>query len=174
MSVPEDVRERIRAELWQRADELNWLLLTDSDKGKHYQNWTREPQIGGVLAHYMEVSQVRTYIKDAVLKVYSRRRMEDPGYALSKMGLSSTSQVVTTYIKPHGVKLADGKIVCWGRAVNWKLILMALHERSFAEVDSLPYGAVLLQSSAGFTDSTARAVIENAATKLGVRKLAWV
>ena len=51
---------------------------------------------------------------------------------------------------------------------------MALHERSFAELDSVPYGAVLLQSSAGFTDSDARAVVENAATKLGVRRVVWV
>ena len=174
MSVPEDVRERLRTQLWKLADDLNWLLLPDTDKGKHYQNWTRDPQIGGVLSHYMEVGQVRTYIKDAILKVYSRRRMEDFHKPLAKIGLSPSSQVVKTFIKPHGVKLADGKIVCWGNAASWKLVLMALHERSFAEDDAVPYGAVLFQSSAGFADVASRAVVESAATKLGIRKLAWV
>jgi hypothetical protein len=70
--------------------------------------------------------------------------------------------------------LIDGKIVCWGRSKLWKSVLMALHERSFEDLNSTPYGAVLLESSDGFGDAAARAVVENAATKLGIRKLAWV
>jgi hypothetical protein len=122
----------------------------------------------------MEVGQVQTYIKDAVLKVYARQRMADARSPLTKLGLSASSKVAQTFIKPHGVKLADGKVICWGRATTWMAILMALHERSFADQNAYPYGAVLLQSNAGFADAEAQAVVENAATKLGIRKLAWV
>jgi hypothetical protein len=174
MSVPDEVREQVRAYLWKVADDIDWILLSATDKGKHYRNWTADPKVGGVLSRYMEVGQVRTYIKDAVLKVYARRRMADARSPLAKLGLSPSAEVAKTFIKPHGVKLADGKIICWGRAVSWKVLLMALHERSFCDPDSFPFGAVLLQASAGFADVTSREVVENAATKLGIRKLAWV
>jgi hypothetical protein len=174
MRVPVEVRERMRARLWQLADEVNWILLSDADKGKYYRNWTSDAEIGGILSRYMEVGQVRTYIKDAVLKVYARQRMADARSPLTKLGLSASNKVAQTFIKPHGVKLADGRVICWGRAMTWKAILMALHERSFADQNAYPYGAVLLQSNAGFADGDAQAVVENAATKLGIRKLAWV
>ena len=51
---------------------------------------------------------------------------------------------------------------------------MALHERSFCDQDSSPFGAVFIEASDGFSDPNARKVVENAATKLGVRKLIWV
>lgn len=174
MSVPEDVREKIRERLWKLADEIDWNLLSATDKGRYYRNWTSDAQIGGVLSRYMEVGAVRTYIKDAVMKVYSRRRQSDVHSPLNRLGIEQSVEIVKTYIKPHGVKLADGKVICWGPCKGWKIVLMAVHERSFEDQESHPFGAVLFNCTAGFGDVATRAVVENAATKLGIRKLVWV
>jgi hypothetical protein len=174
MSLPDEVRERIREKLWRIADEIDWNHLSATDKGRHYRNWTSDPHIGGVLSRYMEVGAVRTYIKDAVMKVYSRRRQGDLRNPLTHLGIDPSTNIARTYEKPHGVKLADGKIICWGPAKGWKVVLMALHERSFEDPESHPYGAVLFNAAAGFADSGSRAVVESAATKLGIRKLMWV
>ena len=137
------------------ADEINWNLLSASDKGRYYRNWTSDPAIGGVVSRYMEAGAVRTYIKDAVMKVYSRDRQADVRGALTRLGFAADAKITRTYIKPHGVKLADGKIVCWGPSKGWKVILMAVHERSFEDVESYPFGVVLFDASAGFGDVTA-------------------
>lgn len=174
MKVPADVMQRMRELLWRLAEEADWNQLTDVDKGTYYRNWVADPKIGGVLSQYIGVNAVKTYIKDAVLKVYARRSREDAKTPLIKIGLNPASKIAQRYIKPHGIKLVDGKIVCWGRSKQWKSVLMALHERSFADVDSVPYGAVLLEASDGFGDNAARAVVVAAATKLGIRKVVWV
>jgi hypothetical protein len=143
-------------------------------KNTYYTNWTNDPAIGGVLSRWVGVGGVKSYLKDAVLKVYVRRSRSDHKKPLAKIGLNPSADVIKKFEKPHGVRLTDGKIVCWGRSKQWKIVLMALHERSFADLDSTLYGAVLLDSADGFGDQGARQVVENAATKLGIRKLAWV
>jgi hypothetical protein len=174
MSVPDDVRERIREQLWKIADEIDWNHLSVADKRRYYRNWTNDQHVGGVLSRYMEVGAVRTYIKDAVMKVYSRRRQGDLRSPLTRLGIDPAVETVKTYEKPHGVRLADGRVICWGPAKGWKVVLMALHERSFEDSGSHPYGAVLFNATAGFGDVSSRVVVENAATKLGIRKLIWV
>jgi hypothetical protein len=87
------------------------------------------------------------------------------------MGIDPSTKIARTYIKPHGVKLSDEKIICWGPSKGWKVALMAIHERSFDDVEWYPFGVVLFDATAGFGDLSARAVMENAATGVGIRKL---
>ena len=68
--IPDDVRDRLRNIVWSRADELGWSSLTDGDRASHYERWTRDKEIGGILAHYMDPRKVRVYIKDSLLKPY--------------------------------------------------------------------------------------------------------
>jgi hypothetical protein len=174
MTVPREVMRRMREVVWPLADAADWNQLSAVDKGKLYREWSKDPAIGGVLSQYMDVTRVRPYIKDAVLKVYARRSTSEYSGHLRAVGLSPASKVAKVFIKPHGLLLADGKLVCWARAKTWKQVLMALHERSFADINSVPYGAVMLDSCDGFGDATSRLVVDNAAVKLGVRRVVWV
>lgn len=174
MSVPDRVREHLKLQLWKLADEIGWTYLSPSAKSKYYENWTLDPKIGGVLAHYIDKGQVRVYLKDTVLKDYSRERSDDEARPFRILRIPQTARVLQRYIKPHGRRLNDGRIICWGRAADWKSILLAAHERVFT-VDTLQPFAVLLTHATGrFQDQSFRSMVEDAARKLGIERLIWV
>lgn len=77
------------------------------------------------------------------------------------------------YIKPHGRRMADGRIVCWGNSRDWKLVLMAVFERAWLAPGASPFGAVLLET--GKTGGTrARRLVSTAAERLGIERLEWI
>ena len=174
MSVPDTTRTALRERLWQQADSLGWATLSPADKSYHYEVWTKDPQIGGRLGRYMGQGKVRVYIKDTLLKDYTRSRLADHERPFRVLGISEGAYVVETYTKPHGRRLEDGRVICWGRADDWKTILMALHERTFGNSRVLPYAALFLYSVGRFHEMYARMLVEDAATKLGIAKVVWL
>ncbi len=77
------------------------------------------------------------------------------------------------YSLSYGRLLGDGQIVCWGRAADWKTILLAVFERSFAIADATPFAAVLTESAGKYSDAAARAVVREAAQRLEITRLVW-
>ena len=173
MNLPDNVRDQLRERMWRIADEIDWLALGPTEKSQHYENWTKDPEVGGVLQRYMAVGQVRVYIKDSLLKGYPRARRPDQEKPFRMLRLDARVGVTRVFIKPHGRLLADGRIVCWGRAADWKSILLAIFERSFAICETKPYGAVLTESAGKYSESGVRAVVIEAARRLGIEKLIW-
>ena len=173
MTVPDEIRDRLKTQLWQSADEIDWLWLGPVEKTQRYENWAQDPEVGGVLSRYMDVRQIRQYIKDTLLKKYPQARQADAIKPLRLLELDPAAPFVKSFIRPHGRQLCDGRIVCWGRAADWKSVLLATHERAFQVKNAMPYGVVLLQSSTKFGTSEARSVVVDAAQKLGVEKLIW-
>jgi hypothetical protein len=132
MMLPDEVRDRIRDLLWERATNLGWSGLADVERSRHYEQWTRETAIGGTLAHYMDARKVRVYIKDSLLKPYERARMSDTEQdILAALAIDSGLGVLDRYIKPHGMRFIDGQIIAWGKSRDWKLILMAMYAVSW-------------------------------------------
>lgn len=146
---------------------------TNGKNPEHYENWTKDPEVGGVLQRYMAMGRVRVYIKDSLLKAYQRARRADQAKPFRMLGLDGKVGVTRIFIKPHGRLLADGRIVCWSRAADWKAILLALFERSFTIPDAKPYAAILTESAGKFSESSVRAVVIEAARRLGIEKLIW-
>lgn len=174
MSVPNRTRTALQEALWRRADDLGWANLSSSDKSHHYETWTKDAEIGGRLGRYMGQGQVRVYIKDTLLKDYTRSRLADHGRPFRVLGIPEASYVVETYTKPHGRRLGDGRVICWGRADDWKTILMALHERTFGKSHTLPHAAVFLYSVGRFHERQPRTLVEVAAKKLGIAEVIWL
>ena len=121
MSVPDDIRKQLRKQLSGVADELGWMSLSTTEKRKLYEDWTRDPKYGGTLARYIDKGQVRVYLKDTILKDYTRAAGADPSRPLRLLKIPADTPVAETYIKPHGRRLADGRVICWGGQAtgNW-------------------------------------------------------
>lgn len=178
MRIPEAVRSGLRLRLWSLADELDWGRLSSAEKTTHYETWTRDPGVGGQLARYLDQEQVRVYVKDTIMKGYSRSRLADPNRILRVLGLGTEAKdfnliTAETYQRPHGRRFSDGRIIVWGNAKDWKAILMTLHQRSY-ESNAKPHGVVLLAAVGRFQEDEVRAMIQDAATKLGVERLVWL
>jgi hypothetical protein len=174
MNIPDDARDRVRDLLWSRASELGWSELADTERSKYYERWTRDLRIGGVLAHYMDPRKVRVYIKDSLLKPYERARVSGTEQqVLYNLGVYAEVGVAQRYIKPHGLRFDDGRIISWGKSRDWKLILMAMHERATLSTGSSPFAVVLLESGKT-SDVATRMMVRDAGQKLGITRLEWL
>lgn len=174
MKLPDDVRDRIRDLLWERATDLGWSGLADTERSRYYEQWTKETAIGGTLAHYMDPRKVRVYIKDSLLKPYERARVcgteQD---ILAVLDVDPTLEVVHRFIKPHGLHFIDGQIIAWGKSRDWKLILMAMYERTALNHGTSSFGTVLLESG-NTADDSMRILVRGAATRLGIARIEWI
>lgn len=120
----------------------------------------------------MDPRQVRVYIKDTLLKPYTREASASHDVAFRVLGIGSEARPVASYIKPHGRLLDDDRHVAWSKASEWKATLMALHERAFQR--GIPYGAVLTHAGSKFSLEDDRRVVEAAASKLGIERVVWL
>lgn len=172
--IPNVVRQGLRERLWARADELDWHRLNWFEKSAHYTAWTGSADVGGLLANYMDTRQVRVYIKDTVMKGYVRSRQAGAAAPLRALGLRPDAAVVESWERPHGRLLADGKVIAWGNAEDWKLVVTAIHERAWGSAGSHPFGAVLLAASGRYAEPSVREMVQDAASRLRIQQLAWI
>lgn len=172
--VPTAVRYSVRDRLWAQCDEVGWGALSDQERARLYEKWTKDPTIGGQLAHLMDPRKVRVYIKDSLVKPYVRERLSlSEADVWRVLGLTALDRAIQSYIKPHGRRLPDGRVICWGRSRDWKAVLMAAFERGNASRSYSAFGVILIES--GKTDyDHARVLVRDAATRLGIQNLAWL
>jgi hypothetical protein len=79
--LEEELRRQVIAEIYRRADDLDWDGLSPSDRSTWYVRWLDDPAIGGVLDLYMPRDQARLWIKDVPMKHYARARSGIGPYA---------------------------------------------------------------------------------------------
>ncbi len=173
-AIPTTVRDALRDRLWAQCDDLGWMSLPDTERARYYELWTRDASIGGQLAHVMDARKVRVYIKDSLVKPYVRARLSlNEAEVWRLLGLTSGDRAVHIYIKPHGRRTEDGRVIGWGRSRDWKSVLMAVFERGRAQRSFSSFGVVLLES--GKTEAErSRGLVREAAQRLGIEKLAWL
>jgi hypothetical protein len=161
--------------LWAVAEEMDWARLSGAQKTAQYDAWAKDAEVGGLLGRYMDQREVRVYIKDTVMKGYGRRRLADPQKILRILGVSEDISTAKRFERPHGRRLPDGRVICWGNAADWKAVLTAIHERTYLErPTSRPGQAVLLAANGRFADHQFREMVEDAAKKLEIPKVYWV
>jgi hypothetical protein len=173
MKLPDSAYKRIKEKLWRIADERNWPTLSDQQKTALYEEWIRDCEIGGVLSRYLDPVNIRVYIKDTIMKPYGRERIKDFPPILRLLGLSDDESVAETYIKPHGRRLTDGKVMCWGLSRDWKAILFAAFERAYVARSGVAFAAVVMFPTGKCQQPLYRRMIETAAVKMGIQHLIW-
>ena len=173
-SISPALRDNLRDKLWRQCDDLGWMSLQDVERARYYELWTRDASIGGQLAHVMDARKVRVYIKDSLVKPYVRARLSlNENEVWRLLGLTSVDRSVHAYIKPHGRRTDDGRVIGWGRSRDWKSILMAVFERGREHSSFKSFGVVLLESGKTETEQS-RKLVREAAQRLGIEKLAWL
>lgn len=172
--LPTPIRDAVQERLWAECDDLGWLALPYAERAPYYERWTKDPNIGGQLAHLMDARAVRVYIKDTLVKPYVRERLLASEDAVrGALSLDGSESATHRYVKPHGFCLADGRVLCWGRSREWKSILLAVFERATETRDARPFAAVLVES--GQTEyARKRALVRDAAHRLGLTRIEWL
>lgn len=173
MSIPDHVRDDVRKKVWAAADEIGWLHLSPQSKSRRYDSWARDPEIGGKLERFLDRRHIRTYLKDSIIKQYARDRLANPSRPLRVMGVDS-EPIAQWYTKPHGCRFTDGRVVVWGNVGDWKALLLSLHERTHGQDGAKPFGVVFLAATGRFHHQAVRSMVEAAAKKLGVARVAWL
>jgi hypothetical protein len=172
--IPDPIRRGLRQKLWAYADELDWTRLHWYEKSARYEGWTRAPEIGGLLANFMDQRQIRVYIKDTIMKGYVRSRQAGVDRPLLALGIETTTEIAEAAERPHGRRLVDGRVIAWGNADDWKLVLTAVHERSWGIKGARPYAAILIGAVGKYADPDTRNMVQDAANKLRVERLLWL
>ena len=174
MKVPDAVLRNMQEQLWAVADEVGWPTLSDVQKSAQYETWIRDDTIGGLLSRYLDHANVRVYLKDTIMKPYGRERIKEFAPVSRLLGVPSGVKVAEVYIKPHGRRLADGKVICWGLSRDWKDILFAVFERAYLVRGGVPYAAVIMYPTGRCQQPHYRALIERAAELMGIEHLVWL
>jgi len=174
-AMPSDIRDRIRQKIWAKADELDWPRITDVEHTAWYENWSKDKDVGGVLSHFMDSRKIRVYIKDSLLKPYLRSRLQDGwGQVLLSINMKESEAICkTSYNKPHGRQLLDGRIICWGNSRDWKSVLISVFERAYRINAGVSYAAILIETG-NTTETGMREMILDASKRLGLHHLAWI
>jgi hypothetical protein len=171
-ALPRPVKQQVQATLRRSADALGWSGMTVIEKAKQYGIWTEDPEIGGVLAGYIDPRNVRTYIKDTLMKPLARARMSDDVRIRRMFGLENAERL-ESFERPHGLIIAPNLVICWGLADDWKLHLMAVHERAYLR-DAERFGVVLMPPLIRYHTGESRRVIEDAGRRLGIQHIRWL
>lgn len=150
--LPETLRRKIIAELYRRADKLDWDGLLPAERSTWYTRWLEDPDIGGILDAYMTRDQARLWIKDTPMKHYNRARSGIGPYAefterrlpdaheLVKLAFGDKCDVIPNSIrdKANRCRIAyDDKkaLVIWGSPRTLQSLIWGAHNAILDEVD---------------------------------------
>lgn len=142
MSVMEErLRRAIVAEVYRRADGMDWDALTNRQHTEVYDQWLDAPAIGGQLTRFMTRERARVWLKDVPMKEYTRARngigtfadlvtvrYPSPGQ-IAKQVLGQEWDVAgPTLNKPARCVVSDGRqqrFMMWGPQKTFRDIIWA-------------------------------------------------
>ena len=174
ISVPHDVYKKIYERLSREADKIQFVHLTIPEKSRFYKIWTTDKYIVDLLSPFVPSERMHPYIKDSVLKIYAKSKKPKSDDILAMMGLSDIVKE-EEYIKPIGVRLIDGRVICWGLARDWKNVLLSVYERARSgNKGYISCAAFLLNSGGVYNHKEFRSLVCEASEKLGILEVKYL
>jgi hypothetical protein len=148
MKVPYDVAKEIKELVFEEADQVRYLSQSRTNNGVFLENLVNKPEVGGRLADYMAKTEVKTYIKDAILNRYAKDKLSQQRPTELKsviqtiIGLTNAELVEESAAK--GIKLykasdkfvvvSDGTYLKWETALRKALLFIS--NKPFAQDSS--------------------------------------
>lgn len=168
-----EIKKAIALKVYQKADELDWGHLTIPERQRQYENWTSDPDIGGKLAEIMPVNRVRVYLKDTVLRQYSKKHKVSIVQLIDSLNIKYDA-ITRIYEKPEGV-LCDGlNLYTTTAAKDWKSALASAFERAYLMGHKRENLLIITDHIVGrFVDQEYRELIEDAASRLEI-SVVWL
>ena len=74
--VPDDIAKEIKELVFHEADKVDYLARSRKDNGNFISQLINTPQVGEKLSQYMKKSDVKTYIKDAIINRYAKDKAQ--------------------------------------------------------------------------------------------------
>jgi hypothetical protein len=145
--LPEAIRAEVISELYRQAADLDWELLSTSQKKIQYRRWIEDPHVGGRLRSFLDDHRIGTWIKDTPMKEYTRaqegfgsmavyalRRFPGPEH-LIQTALGETWRIEPGSLdeKPmHCIAISGPtqRYVCWGRPNTFRDLTWAALNRA--------------------------------------------
>jgi hypothetical protein len=187
-SLPRDLEEDVVRLMYQRAEEVNWPYLTDSERTEFYRLWTEDPAVGGRLLPFMgKPENVRPWMKDVPMKEYARAangvgkyaplvaRPAAPVDVLVHKALGSgwTADPASLRIKPLRVTIhrdddeEEERHFVWGPARDFKHLSWAAIAAQ-ADGDARPWVVCVVDSFVRPVSSSQKATHQRLALRLGL------
>ena len=140
--IPEVTRRAIIAEVYRRADHLEWIGLTQQERSTLYDQWLDDPKIGDVLTRYIPRDRARVWLKDVPMKEYTRARDGVGKYADLVRVRSPGPEAIAQQALGFGWNVTDGSVrqkpnrcvihrggerltMIWGPPANFRDLLWA-------------------------------------------------
>lgn len=167
-----EVRRTVARRVHEIANASDWAHLNITERKAFYEKWTADNNIGGMLRQIMPASRIRVYLKDTIIRDYTRAlRPSLEGMLKNKnIDCGATKQ----FNKPKAILCDKKALYTLAAALEWKGALLSAFERAH-EARALEINKVFFiqHSRDRFVDSSYRAMIEDAARKLGI-SIEWV
>jgi hypothetical protein len=74
--LPPNIVNIVRAEIFRIADEERYLFKSRRENGLFMDFLVQHPNVGGILSDYLPKERIRTYVKDGVLRVYTKLKRD--------------------------------------------------------------------------------------------------
>lgn len=168
-----NIKLKITKEIYAIADEIDWLHLTISERQKHYEIWTADPNIGGQLEEVIDPRRVRVYLKDTIMKQYSKSKRPDLKKLLSQYSITY-EKITREFSKPVSLLCDTRDLYTLAVAKEWKTAIMSAFERGYS-VRNLRQNKIFItdHTIGRFVDQSYRTLIQTAGYKLGI-EIVWV
>jgi hypothetical protein len=140
--IPKEKANKIRELVYSKADARGLISCGRNENGKFMTSLVEDPEVGGVLSEYLDKSNIRTYIKDAIINGYTKNRKKEiikrnsPEEIIQKVYSVSVERIQSvhdvTVCRSKSGKLfivSSGTFLKWESALRKALELIARESR---------------------------------------------
>jgi len=167
------ILKQVEKRVFHLADKADWQHLTIDQRRLLYEEWTKDPKIGGLLKKMIEPERVRVYLKDTIMGNYSRSKRINIRDLLRSMSIPCRS-ITKEFVKPQAVICDEVHLFTISDAKDWKVSLLNSFERARERPRTKTNKLFLVNhTSSKFVDIEYRRLIEEAGIRLIV-EIVWV
>lgn len=181
--LPSEIEKRIKALIFERADNFGYATRTRADNSVFMDELVEDPEIGGVLKQYYPGERIRTYIKDAALNLYAKKKnkqllaaqnLEDVISCVygDKVEIykkiDSETIILKSQVGDQFYVVGEGTVLKWETALRRALDAIANNQKFIVDSEYIKICLILAIINGDVTDATVKH-IKSALDAVGVK-----